>query len=80
MLFFISVCLISFIMESFTAGYMFGNGSSTTHVVERSTPSTEIVLFEIPIGIVDRVMCGDPRLAVRDLQCAYIHVPMISQM
>ena len=35
---------------------MFGNGSSTTHVVERSSPSTEIVPLEIPIGIVDRVM------------------------
>ena len=43
-------------MESFTAGFMFGNGSSTTHVVERSSPSTEIVPFEIPIGIIDRVM------------------------
>ena len=53
---FISVCLISFVMESFTAGFMFGNGSSTTHVVEISSPSTEIVPFEIPIGIVDRVM------------------------
>ena len=44
--YFISVCLFSFIMESFTAGYMFGNGSSTTHAVERSPPSTEIVPFE----------------------------------
>ena len=35
---------------------MIGNGSSTTHVVERSSPSTEIALFEITIGIVDRVM------------------------
>ena len=43
-------------MESFTACYMFGNGSSTTHVVERSSPSTEIVPFKIPIGIIDRVM------------------------
>ena len=43
-------------MESFTAGYMFGNGSSTPRVVERCSPSTEIVPFEIPIGIVDRVM------------------------
>ena len=52
----IYVRLFSFIMESFTAGYMFGNGYSTTRVVERSSPSTEIVPFEIPIGIVDRVM------------------------
>ena len=53
---FIPVFLLISIMESFTAGYMFGNGSSTTHVVEISSPSTEIVPFEIPIGIVDRVM------------------------
>ena len=53
---FISVCLFSFIMESFTAGYMFGNGSSTTRVVEKSSLITEIATFEIPIGIVDRVM------------------------
>ena len=51
---FIYVCLFSFIIESFTAGFMFGNASSTTHVVEKSSPSTEIVPFEIPIGIVDR--------------------------
>ena len=43
-------------MESFTAGSMFGNCSSTTRVVERSSPITEIASFEIPIGIVDRVM------------------------
>ena len=43
-------------MEPFTVGYMFGNGSSTTRVVERSSQPTEIVPFEIPIGIVDRVM------------------------
>ena len=43
-------------MESFTVGYMFGNGSSTTHVVERSSPSIEIVPFEISIRMVDRVM------------------------
>lgn len=43
-------------MESFTAGYIFGNDSSTVRVVERSSPSTEIVPFEIPIGIVDHVM------------------------
>ena len=43
-------------MESFTVGYMFGNGSSTTHVVERSSPKTEIIPFEIHIGIVDCVM------------------------
>ena len=54
--YFISVCLFSFIMESFTAGYMFGNGSSTTRVVERSSPITEIVPFEISTGIVDHVM------------------------
>ena len=43
-------------MESFTVGYMFGNGSSTTRVVERSSSPTESVPFEIPIGIFDCVM------------------------
>ena len=43
-------------MESFTVGYMFGNDSQITPVVERSSPITEIASFEIHIGIVDRVM------------------------
>ena len=48
--------LFYLIMESLAVGWMFGNGSSTTRVVERSSSPTEIVPFEIPIGIVDRVM------------------------
>ena len=56
MQFFISVCLVSSNMESFTAGYMFGNDSHTTHVVERSSRNIETASFEIPIDIVDRVM------------------------
>ena len=43
-------------MESLTVGWMFGNGSSTTRVIERSSSPTKIVPFEIPIGIVDRDM------------------------
>ena len=35
-------CLFSSIMESFTAGYMFGNDAQITPVVERSSPITEI--------------------------------------
>ena len=53
---FISVCLFSSSMESFTIGYMFGNDSHITPVVERSSPITAIASFEIPIGIVDHVM------------------------
>ena len=43
-------------MESLNVGWMFENDSSTTRVVERGPPPTEIVPFEIPTGIVDRVM------------------------
>ena len=73
-------------MESFTSGYMFGNGFSTTHVVERSPPSTEIFPFEIPIGIVDRVMDnryagdgtvhpGEHLLYIKELCEAQEHTP-----
>ena len=86
---FISVCLFSFVMESYTAGFMFGNGSSTTHVVERSSPSTELVPFEIPIGIIDRVMDnryagdgtvhpGDHLLYIKEL-CGLFKIAAVSR-
>ena len=53
---FIFFCLFSSIMESFTVGYMFGNDSHITPVVERSSPITEIASFKITICNVDRVM------------------------
>ena len=43
-------------MEALAVGWMFWNGPSTTLVVEIGPPPTKIVPFEIPIGIVDRVM------------------------
>ena len=43
-------------METPTIGWLFRNDPSTTRVVERGPPPTEIVPFEIPIGIVARVM------------------------
>ena len=43
-------------METSTIGWLFRNDPSTTRVVERGHPPTESVPFEIPMGIIDRVM------------------------
>ena len=43
-------------MENSTVSWLFRNDPSTTHVVEKGPPSTEIVPFKILMGIIDRVM------------------------
>ena len=48
--------LLCFIMEHSSLSMLFGSDSTTTPVVEKSPPHSEVDPFKIPMGIIDRVM------------------------